>query len=67
MFQMRNEFSRGKRIKIVLVTDGLKYSKLVINEITNKPFFSQNRSVYCSVYERILLKNTLKQMGVSHK
>lgn len=67
MFQMRNEFSGGKRIKILIATDGSKYSKTATNEIASKPFLPKTEGSIVSVYERMSLINTLESMGVSHK
>ena len=64
---MRNEFSGEKRIKILLATDGSKYSKTAINEIANRPFPPKTEVRIVSVYERMSLINTLEPMGVSHE
>lgn len=64
---MRNEFSGEKRMKILLATDGSKYSKTVINKIANRPFQPNTEVCIVSVYERTSLINTLEPMGVSHE
>lgn len=64
---MRNEFSGEKRIKILLATDGSKYSKIAINEIANRPFPSKTEVCILAAYEITPIVNTLEPMGVSHE
>ena len=54
-------------MKILLATDGSKYSKTAINEIPNRPLPHKNEVCIVSVYERMSLINTLEAMGVSHE
>ena len=64
---MRNEFSWEKRMKILLATDGSKYSKTAINEIANRPFPPKTEVCILAVYEITAIVNTLEPMGVSHE
>lgn len=64
---MRNEFSGEKRIKILLATDGSKYSKIAINEIANRPFPSKTEVCILAAYEITPIVNTLEPMGVSNE
>ena len=64
---MRNEFSGEKRIKILLATDGSKYSKIAINEIANRPFPPKTEVCILAAYEITPIVNTLEPMGVSHE
>ncbi|MBB1193778.1 universal stress protein [Flavobacterium sp. SOK18b] len=67
MSQMRNEFNGEKRMKILLATDGSKYSKTAINEIANRPFPPKTEVCILAAYEITSILNTLEPMGVSHE
>lgn len=67
MSQMRNEFSGEKRMKILVATDGSRYSKAAVDEVANRLFPVNTKVCVVSVYERISLINTLEPMGVSHE
>lgn len=63
---MWNEFSGEKRMKILLATDGSKYSKATIYEIANRPFPLKTEVCILAVYETTPIINTLEPMGASH-
>ncbi|TDD97892.1 universal stress protein [Flavobacterium cellulosilyticum] len=54
-------------MKILLATDGSKYSKTAINEIANRPFPPKTEVCILAVYEITAIVNTLEPMGVSHE
>ncbi|OYX83586.1 MAG: hypothetical protein B7Y83_10970 [Flavobacteriales bacterium 32-34-25] len=54
-------------MKILLATDGSKYSKAAVDEVANRLFPPKTEVYIVSVYERMSLINTLEPMGVSHE
>lgn len=54
-------------MKILLATDGSKYSKIAINEIANRPFPPKTEVCILAAYEITPIVNTLEPMGVSHE
>lgn len=54
-------------MKILLATDGSKYSKTAINEIANRPFPPKTEVCILAAYEITSILNTLEPMGVSHE
>ncbi|MFV7236590.1 universal stress protein [Flavobacterium sp. ZB4R12] len=54
-------------MKILLATDGSKYSKTAINEVANKPFPPKTEVCILAAYEITPIVNTLEPMGVSHE
>ena len=54
-------------MKILLATDGSKYSKTAINEIADRPFSPKTEVCILAVYEITAIVNTLEPMGVSHE
>lgn len=54
-------------MKILLATDGSKYSKTAINEIADRLFSPKTEVCILAVYEITAIVNTLEPMGVSHE
>ena len=54
-------------MKILLATDGSKYSKTAINEIADRLFSPKTEVCILAVYEITAIENTLEPMGVSHE
>ena len=54
-------------MKILLATDGSKYSKTAINEIANRSFPPKTEVCILAVYEITAIVNTLEPMGISHE
>ena len=54
-------------MKILLATDGSKYSKTAINEIADRPFSPKTEVCILAVYEITAIVNTLEPMGISHE
>ncbi|WKL44344.1 hypothetical protein [Flavobacterium sp. ZE23DGlu08] len=50
-------------MKILLATDGSKYSKTAINEIANRPFPPKTEVCILAAYEITSILNTLEPMG----